>query len=109
MHRVYLILMLVLAAVAIIEARGQRISQKLRPKRDASRHWGYRNEDLSILPKDWHKSHTKCSGVRQSPINVESKLSVYNSSLKTIQINKTGDKAEQWQIKNNGHSSKAFK
>jgi carbonic anhydrase len=78
------------------------------------KHWGYRNEDRSLLPKDWHKNHQKCYGSKQSPINVESRTTAYDSTLTQLNINQVrssgenenGEDKEKWEIKNNGHSSK---
>lgn len=70
-----------------------------------AKHWGYRNEDKSLLPQDWHKSHAKCYGQKQSPINVESKETTFSSALGQIDYNKnTHEGSEKWTLKNNGHS-----
>jgi carbonic anhydrase len=77
-----------------------------------AKHWGYRNQDKSVLPREWYKSHPKCYGTQQSPINLETASSQYDDDLDTIKItgkflNET-EKAvnEEWTISNNGHSGK---
>jgi carbonic anhydrase len=109
-----LIVLAVVVAVAV--ASGPNTDQLLfRARREGSRpvkHWGYRNEDRSLLPKDWHKHHQKCYGSKQSPINVESRATAYDSTLAQININQVrssgenenGEETEKWEIKNNGHS-----
>lgn len=94
-------------AVALIACIGITESRELVRSKRADKHWGYRNEDKSLLPKDWGKTHNKCYGVKQSPINVESRETTYDSSLTPISIDKDGDDAEKWELYNNGHSSKA--
>lgn len=73
------------------------------------KHWGYRNQDRSLLPNSWHKSHPQCYGKQQSPVNIETAsthLDLQLEPLKVvrdyIQTNETSD--ETWEIKNNGHS-----
>lgn len=71
-----------------------------------ARHWGYRNEDRSLLPNNWHKHHPKCYGQKQSPINIDSLQTAYDKRLKPIKINSElgSDEKQIWTMKNNGHS-----
>ena len=81
----------------------------------SEKHWGYRNQDKSILPTNWHESHPKCYGKQQSPINIESHETVYDSTLAPLVITSEfkNDSAQQirevWTIKNNGHSGTIYK
>ncbi|RNA32927.1 carbonic anhydrase 4-like [Brachionus plicatilis] len=71
------------------------------------KHWGYRNQDRSLIPDSWHKSHPKCYGEQQSPINVELAATVYGKELAPLKIKEesiNGTEHETWQVKNNGHS-----
>ena len=73
-------------------------------------HWGYRNENKNILPKNWYKTHPKCYGLHQSPINVNFASTTFDVKLQPIeltkspQINVSADAKDLWTIKNNGHS-----
>ena len=84
-----------------------------------AKHWGYRNEDRSLLPKNWHLTHSECSGKRQSPINIISISTLYDKSLSNITIElddgngasddgaAEGDQSTMkpsWQLVNNGHT-----
>jgi carbonic anhydrase len=118
-------LLLFLSYILLFTENGVYAIQKIKPKRreveteekaHQSKHWGYRNQDKSLLPKEWHKSHPKCNGIQQSPINVNFSASVFDSKLKSICIsslinsNKTttdvvdGPYEEHWKMGNNGHS-----
>lgn len=82
------------------------------------KHWGYRNFDKNILPKEWHKAHPKCHGEQQSPINIELSYTHYDPELKHIEIEQSeyikydeedekydeNEPHEMWSLKNNGHS-----
>lgn len=75
------------------------------------KHWGYRNQDRSILPKEWHKSHPQCYGTQQSPINIVTSDTQYDGNLTKLTIsiqklnqNDNSDTEELWEMKNNGHS-----
>ena len=84
----------------------------LESKNSEVKHWGYRNQDKSILPSNWHETHPKCYGKQQSPINVESHETFYDKNLTKISITsefktvkrESDWKKEKWSIKNNGHS-----
>lgn len=88
------------------------------------KHWGYRNEDKNILPRDWHKNHPKCMGQQQSPINIETDKTEYNENLEPIVIHRSNHVSfeddnsrewfddgakETWSVKNNGHTRKDLK
>jgi carbonic anhydrase len=71
--------------------------------------WGYLNMDDSLLPADWYKFHPKCNGTRQSPIDIHSTETMYNSSMKRIQFKRemcANQTQERWTIENNGFSCK---
>jgi hypothetical protein len=90
---------------------GRRGANLRRRRRDAddAKAWGYRNADISLLPDDWYKSYPKCYGSRQSPIDIVSKSTVFNSALTKLsisQVRKNGVSGENWQVKNNGHSGR---
>ena len=82
-------------------------------KHASEKHWGYRNEDKSVLPSNWHEKHTACYGKQQSPINIESHETVYDQNLTQLAISSffkdSNQNNEIWSIKNNGHSGKNFK
>lgn len=79
---------------------------------DGSHHWGYKKDNekkQDVLPSDWHNHHKKCSGRKQSPINVVFGNTQYDSSLKELSIKQTdsnNDVKEQWSVKNNGKTIK---
>ena len=79
-------------------------------KHSNEKHWGYRNEDKSILPSNWHEKHPACYGKQQSPINIESHETVYDQNLTQLAISSyfkdSNQNKEIWNIKNNGHSGK---
>jgi carbonic anhydrase len=75
-----------------------------------SKHWGYRNRDKSLLPKDWYLTHPKCYGKQQSPINIELDATTYDDNLNDIKISSQFKEAsndlnqnEVWILENNGH------
>ena len=81
------------------------------------RHWGYRNQDRSLLPRNWHRHHPKCYGTRQSPIDIELSKSILDNRLtdivRTTKHKKKHDRDDKkedfnskqlWKLKNNGHS-----
>jgi carbonic anhydrase len=82
-------------------------------KKSNEKHWGYRNEDKSVLPNNWHEKHPNCYGKQQSPINIESHETIFDQNLTQLVI--TGSfkdpnaVREIWNIKNNGHSGNIFK
>jgi carbonic anhydrase len=104
---------LILLLIGIVTAQVSLLERMRRDESHANKHWGYRNEDRSLLPSDWHKKHAKCYGTKQSPINVESRATTYDAGLAQVNINRAltsgdneiGEDKEKWQIKNNGHSS----
>ena len=70
-------------------------------------HWGYRNPEYNLLPKNWSDFSPKCSGRHQSPINIEAPIFDQKlTSIKIKRIPKNGDQIEKelWTFKNNGHS-----
>uniref|UniRef100_A0A4W3IZF7 Carbonic anhydrase n=1 Tax=Callorhinchus milii TaxID=7868 RepID=A0A4W3IZF7_CALMI len=61
--------------------------------------WGYGEENG---PSDWYKDYSLANGDRQSPIDIQSEQTVYNSSLKPIWV--SYDACTSLSICNNGHS-----
>lgn len=79
----------------------------IRNSEHPAKHWGYRNQDRSLLPNDWYKTHPQCYGHQQSPINIELSETIFGNelaplSIKEEKINET--ESEVWQVENNGHS-----
>lgn len=111
---IFLSILCISNAFKIAKRGADSDSDKSHNDHGASKHWGYRNQDKSVLPKDWYKSHPKCYGVQQSPINIETALCQYDDKLDTIKINgqflNETDKAvnEEWAVSNNGHSGEFF-
>lgn len=64
-----------------------------------SHHWGYKGENG---PHHWHKSFPIANGERQSPVDIDSRTTVHDSSLKPVCI--CYDQASSRRILNNGHS-----
>jgi hypothetical protein len=80
-----------------------------RKRREATKPWGYRDADKSLLPDNWGTAYPKCYGSRQSPIDILTNNTVFSAALDQIYINQTGTSGsnnESWQVKNNGHSGK---
>lgn len=100
----YKLLILILACFLCVEcARKRRGSDNHHPVK----HWGYRNQDRSLIPNDWQKSHPQCNGQQQSPINVELTSTEFARELAPLKIKeeKTNEtEPETWIVKNNGHS-----
>ena len=84
-----------------------------RSNKHSAKHWGYRNEDRSLLPINWHRTHSKCSGDKQSPINIDSCTTLLDKRLKLIKIESNSryrnNEKQIWSIFNNGHSGKLKK
>lgn len=98
---------LILLIVLILHTEAARENRKRRDSAHPAKHWGYRNEDRSLLPKNWHKTHPNCFGQQQSPINVETVNTVFDKDLTQLEIvEKYGvnETQEEWDVKNNGHS-----
>ena len=77
----------------------------------AGNQWGYRNDhnEANVLPSKWSENFTNCNGTHQSPINIIASETVYDSSLKEINIMKINthlSSSENWTIQNNGRSGK---
>ncbi|CAF0855706.1 unnamed protein product [Brachionus calyciflorus] len=105
-------ILIILLLIFVSETFSLKANERLKRKRDSEhqhpiKHWGYRNQDRSLLPKNWHKSHPQCYGQQQSPINVERDLTIYDKNLHALEIiEKIHDEnsTEEWEVKNNGHS-----
>lgn len=99
-------LIILIALILLAETARPNRKRREGDSRHPSKHWGYRNQDRSLLPTDWHKSHPKCYGQQQSPINVETANTVYDKELTELNIEaKHGNETEElWELKNNGHS-----
>ena len=60
-----------------------------------------------MLPHSWHKTHPKCYGKQQSPIDITFHSTEFDSNLIQIEIVSEFNGVsndEKWQISNNGHS-----
>jgi carbonic anhydrase len=71
------------------------------------RDWGYMNENSIVLPPYWYQKYPKCNGTRQSPIDIFSTGTLFNTTLGQININQqrpVDNSEERWEIKNNGFS-----
>lgn len=106
------VVFLLFSALLITKSKALRLLNKRDVEEHAVKHWGYRNEDKSLLPKNWHKNHPKCYGKQQSPINIEPSLTTFDEKLEELNykssfLNSTDDN-EVWTVKNNGHSGKIF-
>lgn len=99
----YKVLILLLGLMSIKCFRPRRNSEHSH----AVKHWGYRNQDRSLLPNDWHKTHPECYGHQQSPINIELSATIFGNELAPLKIreeNINETDSEVWQVENNGHS-----
>ena len=100
-------LYLVLLTIFLLNSKAYALRVQ---KRANEKHWGYRNQDKSVLPKNWHEKHPTCYGKQQSPINIESHETIYDQNLTQLVISSffkdSNQNKEIWNIKNNGHSGK---
>lgn len=63
--------------------------------------WGYLDENPNLLPNEWSNTYSKCSGQRQSPINILPTQTSYNQSLQAIKYNwSCPSGVETWELKN---------
>ncbi len=68
--------------------------------------WGYR-EPTNLMPENWAQSYPDCGGKKQSPVDIVSKSTMYDSSLTPIMIKADADESKrEWKMSNNGHSVK---
>ena len=67
-------------------------------------HWGYRNPEYNLLPKNWSDISPKCSGRHQSPINIETASVEYNSALQPLDFS-IYDNTFTWKIFETEHNS----
>jgi len=68
--------------------------------------WGYRDPN-ELAPEEWSTKYPLCGGTKQSPINVVTRNTEYDSKMLPISIEYNADIArldEKWEITNNGHS-----
>ncbi|XP_069135689.1 carbonic anhydrase 2-like isoform X2 [Argopecten irradians] len=64
--------------------------------------WDYGGD---IGPDHWHKSYPQCAGNRQSPVDIETKLVVYDENLKGMQLDGYNSvMAVNMSLTNNGHT-----
>ncbi len=102
----------ILLAISLLNlnSKASSIQKRSDGKKSNDKHWGYRNEDKSVLPSNWHEKHPNCYGKQQSPINIESHETIFDQNLTQLAISGSFNDAnavkEIWNIKNNGHSGK---
>ena len=68
--------------------------------------WGYRDPN-ELGPEEWSTKYPLCGGTKQSPINVVTRNTEYDSKMLPINIEYSADIArleEKWEITNEGHS-----
>ena len=108
MKQSFILLTILMLAFQANTTRIQKRSADNQHKIGGAKNWGYRNEDKSILPPNWHETHPKCYGNQQSPINIESHETIYDKNLTQLVISSifkdSKQPKESWSIKNNGHS-----
>ena len=106
----HIILASVFLMSQIFITRGEIPLRFARQNKHFYRNWGYRDEQMNIIPKDWHKHHKKCLGQQQSPIDINLYSTEYDSDLERIVIKslESPDNRELWNITNNGHTGKLF-
>uniref|UniRef100_A0A8C3UHC0 Carbonic anhydrase n=1 Tax=Catharus ustulatus TaxID=91951 RepID=A0A8C3UHC0_CATUS len=62
-------------------------------------------KNLQTDPPQWHLVNGKCSGNKQSPVNIVTKNVVYEKSLKPLTFEGYDVKGSgQWLLENNGHT-----
>ncbi|XP_011374234.2 carbonic anhydrase 2 [Pteropus vampyrus] len=64
-----------------------------------AKEWGYASHNG---PEHWHQSFPIAKGKRQSPVDIDTKAAVYDSSLKPLRV--SYEQATSRRILNNGHS-----
>jgi len=104
--------LLIAVSLCILLSLGSLNGDEIRKRSAESKHWGYRNRDKSLMPKDWYLTHPKCYGKQQSPINIELETTTYDGDLNEIRIsselkganNNDVNQNEVWSVANNGHS-----
>lgn len=88
-----------LLVIGLVKSDGVRVP----PKKE----WGYLYPKTNVMPGDWGSVDGKCNGKVQSPINVKSEATLFDSQIGPIEIKKVlGGASETWKVENNGHGVK---
>lgn len=108
MHSILQILFFLLSVIYLSDAGAPYLSDARAPKpKDPLKFikdWGYHHPERYVLPPDWEVLFPICgSGLQQSPIDLITEETEYDSRLAPIKIiDKTPGVPELWNLTNNG-------